>query len=202
MRKHLTYANVVASLALIVAIGTGGAYAASKITSAEIKNNTIRSVDLKNRKAVRGIDVQPNSLTGKEIREQSLDISTLVAVAGSEPAGCDPSGASYVSCAEATIDLKNRARLLAIATGGQESNGGPAQAVCQVRVDGAPSPLSAAPGEAATDNTSLSATNGFARTVVTPPLAAGPHTVSLACSQLAGDVRIENPTLAVLAVRG
>jgi len=201
IREHLTYANVVATLALFGVIGGGGAYAASKITSADIRNGTIRSVDLKNRKAVRGVDVRRNSLTGKQIREQSLRISSLVAVAGSEPVGCDPSGAEFIDCAEATVNLPRRARVLAIATGGQESNGGPAKAVCQVRVDGAASALSAAPGEDASDNTSVSATNGFARTVVSAPLAPGEHSIALACSEFAGDVRIENPTIAVLAVR-
>jgi hypothetical protein len=202
IRKHLSYANVAATLALVGVIGGGGAYAGSKIGSSDIRNGSIRSVDLKNKRAVRGADVKPDSLGGRQIRERSLDLSSLIAVAGAEPVGCDPS-ASFAPCAQVAVELERRAQLLAVATGGQESVGGPAKAVCQVRVDGAASALSAAPGEEASDNTSVSATNGFARTVVTPQrLAAGQHQVALACRELAGDARIENPTLAVLAVRG
>lgn len=47
MRSPLTYANVVASLALVVALG-GTSYAAAKITGKQIKNNTITSADIKN----------------------------------------------------------------------------------------------------------------------------------------------------------
>lgn len=202
IRKHLNYANVVATLALFGVIAGGGAYAASKIGSSEIRNGSIRSADLKNRKAVRGVDVKPDALTGRQINERSLDLSSLVAVAGAEPVGCNPA-AAFVSCAHAAVDLGRSAQLLAVATGGQESVGGPAKALCQLRVDGAASALSAAPGEDASDNTSVSATNGFARTVVTPQrVAAGRHVVSLACRELSGDALIENPTLAVLAVRG
>lgn len=200
-RQHLSYANVVATLALVGVVGGGGAYAASKIGSKEIRNGSIRSADLKNAKAVRGIDVRPDSLGGKQIREGTLDLSSLVAVAGAEPVGCDPPGAAFVTCATASVDLPRPAQLLAVATGGQESEGGAAKAVCQVRVDGVASALSAAPGEEASDNTSVSATNGFARTLVTPEaLSAGRHAVELACSEPGGSVRIENPTLAVLAV--
>ncbi|MEZ5155339.1 MAG: hypothetical protein R2718_04420 [Solirubrobacterales bacterium] len=202
IREHLSYANVAATLALVGVIGGGGAYAASKIGSSDIRNGSIRSADLKNKKAVRGIDVKPNALGGRQIKERSLDISSLVAVAGDEPVGCNP-GPAFATCAEAALELERPAQLLAVATGGQESVGGPAKALCQVRVDGAASALSATPGEEASDNTSVSATNGFARTVVTPQrLAAGRHVVSLGCQELSGDARIENPTLAVLAVRG
>jgi hypothetical protein len=203
IRERLSYANVVASLALVGVVGGGGAYAANKIGSKDINDGSIRSVDLRNGKAVQGADVLPNSLRGKQIREETLDISSLVAMAGAEPVGCNPTGPQPVVCAQAEVNLPRPAQLLAIATGGQESNGGPAKASCQVRVDGAATALSATPGEESSDNTSVSATNGFARTRVTPgAVGAGPHTVDLACSELSGDVRIENPTLAVLAVRG
>ena len=202
IRQHLSYANVAATLALVGVVGGGGAYAASKIGSSDIRNNSVRSADLKNKKAVRGIDVKPDALGGRQIKERSLDISSLVAVAGDEPVGCNP-GAAFAACAGVTVELDRPAQLLAVATGGHRSEGGPAKAICQVRIDGAPSALSAAPGEEATDNTSISATGGFARTVVTPErISAGRHAVSLACQELSGDARIENPTMAVLAVGG
>ncbi len=38
---RLSYANVVATLALFVAVGTGGAYAASKINGSSIRDRSI-----------------------------------------------------------------------------------------------------------------------------------------------------------------
>src|SRR5438445_13012754 len=51
MRRHLTYANVVASLALFIALG-GGAYAALKlpknsVTTVQVKNRSLLAKDFK-----------------------------------------------------------------------------------------------------------------------------------------------------------
>ena len=74
------------------------------------------------------------------------------------------------------------------------------RAGCDIRVDGAPRPAFATPGEDES-HTNAGATNGFARTLVTPqPLPAGPHQIALACWELDPDVRIETPTIAALAI--
>ncbi len=59
-RARLTYANVVATLALFVALG-GTGYAASQITSSDVKNRSLKGGDLKK-----------NTVTGTEIRESRL----------------------------------------------------------------------------------------------------------------------------------
>jgi hypothetical protein len=46
IRGRLSYANVMSSIAVLLALGAGGAYAASKIDSRDIENGTIRTVDL------------------------------------------------------------------------------------------------------------------------------------------------------------
>jgi len=51
LRRHATYANIVASLALCVAVGTGGAYAATQLAknsvgSRELKNGGVKVKDL------------------------------------------------------------------------------------------------------------------------------------------------------------
>jgi hypothetical protein len=199
IRKHLTYANVVATMALFLALG-GGAYAVSNISSGDIKNDAIRSVDLRDRKAVKGPDVKRDALGGKEIAEQALDASRFAPVSGSEPGACNPESSTFVDCAVTTIKLSRPSRLLVVATGGQRSEGGVADASCEVRVDDAPTAIDANPGEEATDNTSANATNGFARTLVTAPLGARVHDVSLACNEGLGDVRIQHPTIAAIAI--
>jgi hypothetical protein len=201
IRKHLSYANVVATLALVMALG-GGAYAINRVNSRQIVNGTIRSVDLKNRKGVRAADVKRNGLRGKQIDERTLDASPLVPVAGDEAVDCDlPSSHSFIKCATISMALKAAARVLVIATGSEESVGFPARAICEVRVDGLREALPVQPGEETSDNTSGSATNGFARTVVlNGPLPKGRHEVALACKEFTGDVRIDVPTIAAIAI--
>jgi hypothetical protein len=60
MRKHLTYANVVATLALFSALG-GGAYAATRITGRDVVDGSLS-----------GVDVRNGSLTGNDVRDASL----------------------------------------------------------------------------------------------------------------------------------
>ena len=50
LRSHLTYANVTSTLALVVALTAGTAYAATQITGASIKDGTITSADLQGTK--------------------------------------------------------------------------------------------------------------------------------------------------------
>jgi hypothetical protein len=201
IRRHLSYANVVATLALLLALG-GGAYAVERISSREIVNGTIKSVDLKNRKAVRAADVKRNALRGRQIDERTLNAASFAPIAGDEGGDCDPpSSGRLIDCAATTLRLPTRARLLAVATGSQDSIGGPAQAICNLRVDGQSQGLPVQPGEESIDNTSSLATNGFARTLVTPdPLVKGSHRIALACKELVGNVRIDVPTIAAIAI--
>ena len=99
------------------------------------------------------------------------------------------------------MTLDGASRLLVVVTGNQESLGGPGQASCRVRIDNRLQPFAVDPGEVTSDNTALTATNGFARTFVSPtPVSAGNHTVALSCKRLIGNVRIDSPTIAAVAV--
>jgi hypothetical protein len=69
IRRHLTYANVIATVALFVALG-GGAYA---VTTA--KRNSVTSKSVKNG-AIKGIDVLDESLTGQDVNEGTLSLPT------------------------------------------------------------------------------------------------------------------------------
>lgn len=62
LRGRLSYANVMATLAVFIAIG-GTSYAAVKISGREIKAHTITARN-----------VRPNSLGGRQIKERSLGI--------------------------------------------------------------------------------------------------------------------------------
>ncbi len=60
MRRHVTFANVIALLALFISL-SGGVYAASKINGAKIKKTSIAGDRLK-----------PDTLTGTQVDESSL----------------------------------------------------------------------------------------------------------------------------------
>jgi len=199
-----SHTTVVAYLALFVAVATGGAYAVERIGSREVADDSLRSADLRDRRAVRGVDVKRDSLTGKEVREARLDASAFARAVGSGDVGdCNPASSAPTDCVTTTLDLERPARVLVVATGGQYSAGSDgSRAGCDIRIDGAARPAFATPGEE-DDNTNAGASNGFARTFVTPqPLAAGAHEIALACWELDPDVRIETPTIAALAISG
>jgi hypothetical protein len=70
IRDRLTYANVMSTLAVFVALG-GSSYAAVKIHSRDIADNTVRSRDLRNND-VRGRDVRNGTLTGKDVKRDGI----------------------------------------------------------------------------------------------------------------------------------
>lgn len=69
IRKRLTYANVVATIALFLALG-GSSYALT-VGSASIKNNSVRSVDVRNG-TLRDRDVKRGALGARAIKESAL----------------------------------------------------------------------------------------------------------------------------------
>ena len=79
MRERLTYANVTATIALFLALGLGGAYAADKITSKDIAKDAVTSKAIKN-KAVKGRDVKDNTLTGRDYKDGSVGPADLAPI--------------------------------------------------------------------------------------------------------------------------
>ena len=93
MRKHLTYANAMATLAFLIAVAGGTAYAANTIGSSDVIDESLLSRDVKNGQVktadigngevrsadvadgnLTGADVAANSLKGSDIDESTLDI--------------------------------------------------------------------------------------------------------------------------------
>jgi hypothetical protein len=71
MRRHITYGNVVATLALFVALG-GTTYAGLRVTSKQLANNTVRSEDIRNN-SLRGVDIRNGTIRGGDVRRNGLD---------------------------------------------------------------------------------------------------------------------------------
>lgn len=70
-RKHLTYANVVSTLALAAALTTSGAYAAATIGSANIKRNAITSKHIAPG-TINGTDIAPDAITTRHTAPQQV----------------------------------------------------------------------------------------------------------------------------------
>jgi hypothetical protein len=70
IRRHFTYANVMASIAVFVALG-GTGYGALRVGSGDIVDNSVRGKDIRDR-TVASRDVRRNGLGGASIKEARL----------------------------------------------------------------------------------------------------------------------------------
>ena len=70
LTRRFTYSNVIASMALFMALG-GVGYAAATVDSSSIVNNSVRGKDIHQR-TIRGGDIRTNGLGGKQIKESKL----------------------------------------------------------------------------------------------------------------------------------
>lgn len=80
LRKHLSYSNVTATVALFIALG-GTSYAVIRVDSDNVVDNSLRSKDLRNNsvrsrdihdRTLRARDLAPNSLGGGVLKESAL----------------------------------------------------------------------------------------------------------------------------------
>ena len=99
-------AMLVALAALFVALG-GSAYAAIRITGANVVNNSLVGADIKN-KALAGRDVKPDSLGRIPIKEERLDASKFGTVKNSAAVG----GATAKKIEPFTLNLGQGRELL------------------------------------------------------------------------------------------
>jgi hypothetical protein len=82
---HLTYANLVSTAALLVALGAGTAYAANTVFSSDIVDGDVMHADL-NATAVAGDNVVDGSLTLVDVA--GADVATSVSVAKTKAGKC------------------------------------------------------------------------------------------------------------------
>jgi hypothetical protein len=97
---RLTYANVVATLALFIALG-GSAYAVGEINSRDVKNRSLK-----------GGDIKLNTLTGKEINERKLGTVPLARQADNAGTAdiSKSAGTATTAGSAGTAELANVAR--------------------------------------------------------------------------------------------
>jgi hypothetical protein len=68
--RHLSYANVMATIAVFVALG-GSSYAALKVTGRDVQDGSLTGRDVRDG-SLTGRDVRDGSLTGRDVRDGSL----------------------------------------------------------------------------------------------------------------------------------
>jgi hypothetical protein len=76
LRRRLTFANVCSFIALVFALGTGGAYAANTIGSDDIIDESIQSVDIMNNQ-VRKADINDGAVSGPKIAPAAVANSNI-----------------------------------------------------------------------------------------------------------------------------
>ncbi len=76
IHRRFTYANVVSSLALFLALGGGVAWAANEFTGANIRDGTLTGADVKGSRAVEGtlsgVDLKDGSVSARDIAANSI----------------------------------------------------------------------------------------------------------------------------------
>src|SRR5436190_4149330 len=70
-KRHLSYANVVATMALLLALGAGTVYAASKINGSSVKKNSLPGNRVK-KNTLPGNRLKSNTVKGSKIDLSSL----------------------------------------------------------------------------------------------------------------------------------
>jgi hypothetical protein len=78
LSRRLTYANVMSTIAVVVAVGTGGAYAANTIRSSDIVDDEIGSADVKDN-SINTFDV--HSFLGVDIVDGTIESADLAPTA-------------------------------------------------------------------------------------------------------------------------
>lgn len=215
-------AMIVAATALIVALA-GTAMAAptaiksilNKKEKKQVKNISKNQVN----KLAPGLSVKHANTAGSADTAKRADVSSntdaiggvelkdiAVAKSANPGAQCDPNTTTFVDCATVNLTLPHEGRVLLIGTAGQIAfSNAQTSGDCLFRVDGANSGGAVRIGNqyapAVTSTAARDFPNGFGTTVVTDPIAAGPHEFKLVCNQVsAGDVEFESPAIVAALV--
>src|SRR5256885_5011697 len=129
IRSHLTYANVMATLAVFLVLGGGTALASYVVSSnSQVGPNTISGHKPPSGKhanlipgSVNGQDVADNSLRGADINESTLGqvpsarLGGLGGDTGFEVNDCNPNSTAFITCVQTdTINLAAPTRVLVI----------------------------------------------------------------------------------------
>lgn len=110
IRKHLSFSNVVACLALFAALG-GSAYAANKIGTNQLKNNAVTTAKIK-KNAVTTAKIKNGAVTGAKVKVSSL---------GKVPSAATADTAGSAESASVAAKLADQENVFVKLNGGQSA---------------------------------------------------------------------------------
>jgi hypothetical protein len=196
VRKRLTYANVMSSLAVFLVLGGATAFAATQLAknsvgSKQLKKNAVTAAKIK-KDAVTGAKVKPGSLSASDFAAGQLPAGPQGAVgptfgATSSGESCDSLGATFEVCATTggvNLPASGPVLLVASAEWDNDDDGTPPNSgECRFSIDGAPlgDPDVTFGEETATHG--IDEGGSISMNTVTGPLPAGAHTFALECNE-------------------
>ena len=217
IRSHLTYANVMATIAVFLVLSGGTAVALSgsnTVFTDDIANDTQPASGGNPAGGLVAADLRPGSVGSSEVVNNSIagaDIAPSALPMGRKiTSSCNPNTSAFVDCGTLTINLPRPGlRVLIVASADWYSSGflgDPAEThitngTCRIGVNGAPFGPDATPGEIQDvsefggSNQSVTLTN-----VTDPNLGAGNHTFGLACNETAGSITFPTTYISVVVL--
>ena len=167
LKRHISYANVMSTLAVFMVVA-GGSFAIASVSknqvkSKHVKDNALKSKDLKDGKGVEGKDVKDDSLRGTDVDESSLgkvpsatsadtatnannadtldgvDSQALVTSKQGSDSNCSV-GTAFTDCVGTTVTLGRTQTVVVYVTavyGFGDAEGNNVEADCRIERDGA-----------------------------------------------------------------
>jgi hypothetical protein len=103
IRKRLTYANVMSSIAVFLILGGASAYAAKKIGSNEIKGNSITTGKIK-KNAVTGSKIKKSSITTAKIKNGAVTGPKVnLATLGTVPSAANSATTDVIKASKGSV---------------------------------------------------------------------------------------------------
>jgi hypothetical protein len=139
MRRHLTYANVMATIAVFLALGGGAAFAATQV----LPKNSVGSAQLK-KNAVTGRAIRDGSIKGADVSEASLGKVPSAARADSATTAASATNAVHATSADSATRATTAATATSAATATTAATAGTAASATTAGNAGTVGGLSAA----------------------------------------------------------
>jgi len=112
IRKRITYANVMSSIAVFLVLGGASAYAAKKIGSNEIKGNSITTGKIK-KNAITASKIKKNSVTTAKIKNGAVTGAKVnLGTLGTVPSATNSATTDVIKTSKGTLGVNQQATAL------------------------------------------------------------------------------------------
>jgi hypothetical protein len=122
LRSRLTYANLVSTLALVVALGTGTAYAANTVFSTDIVDGEVKEADLGDG-AVSSAKIPVGAVSGADIADGSVGLSDLGSITTLTDISAKASPSGGCRAKTLTVPGATVGQVVALSAGGKLQSG-------------------------------------------------------------------------------